>query len=97
MLKRTGAGAGAAENAGQIVDRAPTWSSPGKSTHSPLVLYVLCLWYCHLKQRHIATDINTQNSVKCVNKIYNWFSVPEKPRILHHAENIDMTMLLCWQ
>lgn len=73
MLKRTGAGAGAAESDGQIVDRAPTWSSPGKSIHSPLVLYDLCLWYCHLKQRHSATDINTKNSAKCLSKIYNLF------------------------
>lgn len=58
MLKRTGAGAGVAgvaENAVQTVEKAPIWSSPGKSNHSPLVPCVRCSWCRHLKQGHGVT------------------------------------------
>ena len=54
MLKRTGAdaeGAGVVGNAVQTVEKAPTWSSPGKSSHSPLVPCVQCSQCRHLKER----------------------------------------------
>lgn len=48
-LKRTGADAVVAVGAAsavQTVEKAPTWSFPGKSNRSPHVLCVQCSW-CH--------------------------------------------------
>lgn len=58
MVKRTGADAWVAESAVQTVEKAPTWSSPGRSNHFPLVPCVRCSWCCHLKQGHNATYIS---------------------------------------
>lgn len=49
MLRMTGADVGVADSVELTAARAPTWSSPGKSSRSPLVLCVRCSWWCRLK------------------------------------------------
>lgn len=51
MLKRRGADAGVAVSDVQTVEKAPTWSSPGRSTHSQLVPYVHCSQCHHLGEK----------------------------------------------
>lgn len=60
MLKRIGADAEVAGVAGSAVlteEKAPTWSSPGKSNRSPLVPCVQYSRCYHLKQVDSTTDM----------------------------------------
>lgn len=57
MLKRRGADAGVAVSDVQTVEKAPTWSSPGRNTHSQLVPYVHCLQCHHLGERRKKNEI----------------------------------------
>lgn len=65
MLKRRGADAGVAVSDVQTVEKAPTWSSPGRSTHSQLVPYVHCSQCHHLGERkkaQLTADFMTQKN-----------------------------------
>lgn len=71
MLKRRGADAevaGVAGSAALTVEKALTWSSPGKSNRSPLVPCVLYSWCHHLKQGDSATDMNSVGHVALLEK-----------------------------
>lgn len=68
MLKRRGADAGVAVSDVQTVEKAPTWSSPGRSTHSQLVPYVHCSQCHHLgekkKKAQLTADFMRQKKKK---------------------------------
>lgn len=77
MLKRRGADAGVAVSDVQTVEKAPTWSSPGRSTHSQLVPYVHCSQCHHLGERkkaQLTADFMKQKKKRAFLSFYCWES-----------------------